>query len=697
MRYPDTATSDQVDDYHGVKVPDPYRWLEDTGSAQTRDWITAQQTLTDEWLRHVPTRDALRERLRQLWDHPRRGAPGRRGERWFQLRNSGLQAQDVLWTMPSPDADGEVLIDPNTWSDDGTAALTGLAFSLDGQWLAYARSDQGSDWMTWRVRRVGDASDQPDVVEWSKFSGAAWAPDASGFYYGAYDPPTEGQAYQEVNRNQRLCFHRLGEPQAADIVIYQRPDEPEWGFGPSVSEDGHWLIVTVWQGTDPRTRIYLTDLQGDGRMRPLLDAYDAEYHVIGTIDRRLYVLTDRDAPNRRVVAIDIDAPDPAHWTEIVAESGDAIEFATLVGGHVFTAGLHDASHRLTAHPLGEGERQRAGGRGSPDGGDAIEIPLGEHSSLADVTGRQDDRRLYFVRTTFTKPSVVMSYDIDTRDTAEVFAPDLPSAGADLTTTQVFVDSSGGTRVPMFLVHRADVDPTAEPAPTILYGYGGYRISLTPSFKVPWLVWVERGGVLAVACLRGGGEYGKNWHDAGRLANKQNVFDDAIACAQWLIDQGWTTTPQLAIQGGSNGGLLVGACLTQRPDLFGAAIAEVGVFDMLRFHHFTIGWAWISDYGDPDDPDAFATLYAYSPLHNIRQGTAYPATLLVTGDHDDRVVPGHSFKFAATLQAHHAGDAPVLLRVETSTGHGAGKPTAKLIDERADVLAFCEGVLRRQGD
>jgi prolyl oligopeptidase len=409
--------------------------------------------------------------------------------------------------------------------------------------------------------------------------------------------------------------------------------------------------------------------------------------VIGTIDRRLYVLTDRDAPNRRVVAIDVDAararPDPARWTEIVAESDDAIEFATLVGGHVFTAGLHDASHRLTGHPL--------------DGGDAIEIPLGERSSLADVTGRQDDRRLHFVRTTFTQPSAVLSYDIDARETVEVFAPDLPSTGGDLRTTQVFIDSTGGTRVPLFLVHRADVDPTTGPAPTTLYGYGGFGISITPMFKVPWLVWVERGGVLAVACLRGGGEYGKRWHDAGRFANKQNVFDDAIACAQWLIDEGWTTPSQLAIQGGSNGGLLVGACLTQRPDLFGAAIAEVGVFDMLRFHRFTIGWAWTSDFGDPDDPDAFATLHAYSPLHNIRHGVSYPATLLVTGDHDDRVVPGHSFKFAAALQAHQAGDAPILLRVETSTGHGAGKPTAKLIDERADVLAFCDGVLRRQGD
>jgi prolyl oligopeptidase len=699
MRYPQTATVDQVDDYHGTKVSDPYRWLEDSDAPRTRDWIVAQQALTEDWLRHVSTRSALRQRLTQLWDHPRRGAPWRREDRWFQLRNSGLQAQDVLWTMPAPDAEGRVLLDPNTWSDDGTAALSGLTVSRDGRWLAFAQSDRGSDWMTWRVRCIDEDEDRSDVVEWSKFSGAAWAPDASGFYYGAYDPPAEGKAYQQVNRDQRLCFHRLGDPQTADTVVYERPDQPDWGFSPIVSEDGRWLIVTVWLGTDPRTRIHIADLQGDGRVRPLLDDFDAEYHVVGAIDRRLYVLTDRDAPNRRVVAVDVDDPQSAGWSEVVGESDDAIELATLVGGHVFTARLHDASHRLSAHPL--------------DGAAAIDIPLGEYSSLADVSGRQADRQLHFVRTTFTSPSSVMGYDIDTGVTTELFAPQLgvrasasePVGGdlgarasaSELRTTQVFVDSADGTRVPLFLVHRADVEPSAGPSPTILYGYGGFGISLTPAFRVPWLVWVERGGVVAVANLRGGGEYGKRWHDAGRLGEKQHVFDDAIACAQWLVEAGWTTTPQLAIQGGSNGGLLVGACVTQRPDLFGAAVIEVGVLDMLRFHRFTIGWAWKSDYGDPDDPDDFENLHAYSPLHRIRPGTSYPATLLVTGDHDDRVVPGHSFKFAAMLQAQQAGPAPILLRVETSAGHGAGKPTSKLIDERADVLAFCEGVLRQRGE
>jgi prolyl oligopeptidase len=676
--YPPTPTVDQVDHMHGTEVADPYRWLEDVDADDTREWVLAQQAVTQRWLSGSGVRDEIRDRLRELWDHPRRGAPWRRGDRWFQLRNTGLQAQQVLWTMPAPDAEGDVVLDPNTWSDDGTAALSGLAVSHDGLWLAYARSDRGSDWMTWRVRNLDEPDDRSDVVAWSKFSGAAWAPDGSGFWYGAYEPPPPGQAYQEVNRGQRLCFHRVGTDQADDTVVYARADQPEWGYRPAVSEDGRWLLVTVSHGTDPRTRLYVADLIGDHRrarrspsterlvepgsaeVRPLLDAFDAEYDCIGAVDRTLYVLTDRDAPSRRVVAIDVDRPDPGDWTEVVATGDDTIEFAGLIGGRLVTVRLHHASHRLDVWDLD----------GTPRGA----IDLGGLGSLAGLTGRQDDPVAHIAWTTFTRPTVVFSHDLETGRTSEVFAPRIPGLRQDLVTTQVFVPSTHGARVPMFLVHRADVGPArdagggggpkdgtadagGDPAPTILYGYGGFGISLTPAFSVSRTVWVERGGVLAVANLRGGGEYGSTWHDAGRLEHKQQVFDDAIACA-------------------------------------GAAVAEVGVLDMLRFHRFTIGWAWISDYGDPDDPEQFATLHAYSPLHRIRPGIAYPATMIVTGDHDDRVVPGHSFKFAAALQAAQAGDAPVLLRVETSAGHGAGKPTGKLIDERADVLAFCEDVLAR---
>lgn len=681
--YPPTRRDDVVEDLHGIPVADPYRWLEDVDADDTRAWVLAQRDLTQGWLAGSAVRDAIRNRLRELWDHPRRGAPWRRGDRWFQLRNSGLQAQQVLWTMPAPDAEGEVLLDPNTWSEDGTAALSGLAVSDDGRWLAYARSDRGSDWMTWRVRDLDEDGDRPDVVAWSKFSGAAWAPDGSGFWYGAYEPPPPGQAYQEVNRGQRLCFHRVGTDQADDVVVYAREDQPEWGYRPSVSEDGRWLLVTVSHGTDPRTRLYVADLAGDGDVRPLLDDFDAEYDCIGTVGRTLYVLTDRDAPDRRVVAIDADHPDPGDWTEVVAEGDDTIEFAGLVGGRLVTVRLHHASHRLDVWDLD----------GTPRG----RIDLGELGSLAGLAGRQDDPLLHIGWTTFTRPTTVFAHDLDTGGTTEVFAARPAGLREDLVTTQVFVDRADGTRVPMFLVHRADVTPEHGTAPTILYGYGGFGISLTPAFSVSRAVWVERGGVSAVANLRGGGEYGSTWHDAGRLEHKQQVFDDAIACARWLVDAGWTTRDQLGIQGGSNGGLLVGACITQHPELFACAVPEVGVLDMLRFHRFTIGWAWISDYGDPDDAEQFATLYAYSPLHHIRPGTAYPATMIVTGDHDDRVVPGHSFKFAAALQAAQAGEAPVLLRVETSAGHGAGKPTGKLIDERADVLAFCEDVLVHRED
>lgn len=704
LSYPPTSTVDQTDDYHGTAVVDPYRWLEDTDAPATRSWIAAQQRLTTQWLASSPSRDVIRARLTQLWDHPRRGAPWRRGARWFQLRNSGLQDQQVLWTMSTAEADGVVLLDPNTWSDDGTAALAALAVSADGEWLAYARSDQGSDWMTWRVRKVDEDLERPDIVEWSKFAGAAWAPDGSGFYYCAYDPPEEGRAYQDVNRDQRLCFHRVGEAQASDAIVYARPDQPEWGFSPWVSDDGHWLVIAVSHGTDPRNRLYVADLSDTGtpvgREQPveivaLLDAFDAEYECIGTVDRTLLVLTDHDAPTRRVIAVDVDRPDPDAWTEIVPAGDDTIEHAAVIGGRIVLSRLHHASHRLSVHGL--------------DGTALGEIAVGEHGSLAGLSGLPDDPQLYFGWTTFTRPTRVLSHHLDTGQTAEVFAPRLAAQpdrargtgrlrtrevpeqpDTDLVTTQVFVEGTDGARIPMFLVHRTDV---TLPAPSILYGYGGFGISLTPAFSVSRRVWVERGGVFAVANLRGGGEYGTAWHDGGRLANKQQVFDDAITCAEWLVDNGWTTHRQLAIQGGSNGGLLVGACITQRPDVFGAAVAEVGVFDMLRFHRFTIGWAWTSDYGSPDDAEQFATLRAYSPLHRVEVDTSYPATLIVTGDHDDRVVPGHSFKFAATLQVAQAGPAPILLRVETSAGHGAGKPTAKLIDERADVLAFCDDVLR----
>ena len=675
LHYPTARSAEVVDDYHGTKVSDPYRWLEEADAAETREWIVAQNALTDSWLAEVGNREAIRTRLAELTDHPRAGAPWHRGGRWFVLRNTGLQDQDVLWTMDAADAQGSVLLDPNTLSDDGTVALTGVAVSDDGTLLAYATSASGSDWMTWRVRDVERGEDLPDVVEWSKFSTAAWAPDNSGFWYAGYDAPAAEHAYEQVNRDQRLHFHRLGDD-ADDAVVYERPDEPEWGFDPHVTHDGRYLILHVWHGTQPTNRAYYLDLQRpDQGVVKLLDAADAAYDFVGSDGSVLLFRTDLDAPRSRVIAVDIEQPERAHWREVIAEGDDALERMHYIGGRLLGVYLHHAHHRLQWFDR--------------DGRPLDEIGLPTVGAVDEITGRQDDRSWCFSFQTFTEPLRTFCYDLDTATTTPLHDAGLDLA--ELVTEQLFVEHDG-VRTPVFLVHRPDVTPDGA-RPVWLYGYGGFNVPITPICKKEWLVWAELGGVLAVATLRGGGEYGQGWHDDGRLANKQHVFDDAIAVGEWLSrgDAGngrsWTRPDRLAIHGRSNGGLLAGACLTQRPDLWGAAVPEVGVLDMLRFHRFTIGWGWASDYGTADDAEQFAWLHAYSPLHNLRPGTTYPATLITTGDHDDRVVPGHSFKFAAAMQAAQGGEAPVLLRVELSAGHGVGKPTSLLVAERADVVAF----------
>lgn len=690
VRYPATRRDEQVDDYHGTVVGDPYRWLEDTDSAETRGWIAAQNEMTHAWLGQIEQRDAIRRRLTELWDHPRRGAPWRRGARWFQMRNTGLQNQDVLWTMEGPGDEGRVLLDPNQLSPDGSVALTAAAVSRDGSWLAYATSEAGSDWMTWRVRPTGDGEVLDDTLQWSKFSGAAWAPDGSGFLYARYDEPAPGEALAAANRNQRLWFHRPGTPQDADVLVYERPDEPEWGFDPHVTEDGRYLILHVWHGTDHRNRVFCADLTRPNADQPaafgadsalevteLLPDFDAGYHFVGNVGPVCFFRTDLDAPRGRLIAIDLRDPGREHRREIIGESEAMLEQVHLFGGRLIAVYLDDVKHRLQRFTL--------------DGRDEGTIALPGIGSVEELSGKPGDRHFFFTFATFIAPSAVCRHNLDDGQTTYLSPPGLDLDPSRFETEQVFVESTDGARVPMFLVRRADLPRPGGQAPaevpTLLYGYGGFNISLTPMFRVWWLVWLELGGQLAVANLRGGSEYGEEWHAAGRGERKQQVFDDAIACAEALIDAGWTTPPKLAITGGSNGGLLAGACLTQRPDLFGACVPEVGVLDMLRFHRFTIGWAWVSEYGSADDPEEFKTLLAYSPLHNLWPRTAYPATLVVTGDHDDRVVPGHSFKFAAALQAAQGGDAPVLIRIQTDTGHGAGKPTSVSIAERADVLAF----------
>jgi prolyl oligopeptidase len=679
--YPHTPTVDQVDDFHGTAVPDPYRWLEDSDAPATRDWIAAQNKLTFAFLEQIPERAQIRSRLTALWDYPKRWAPLKRGTRYFQLRNAGLQNQSMLYVMEDSADDGRVLLDPNTLSPDGTTALSNWSISDDGSWLAYATSAAGSDWMTWRVRSVETGEDLPDIIQWSKFSGAAWHHDGSGFYYARYAAPAPGQDYTGANYFQKLYFHRLGQPQADDVLVYERPDQKEWGFDPTVSEDGRYLILHVWQGTDERNRVFYADLAGEGAVIELVGELEAAYHFVGNDGPLFYFTTDLGAPRGRLIAMDTAQPGVR---TVIPESTDTLSQAIMAHDEFVVLYLHDAAMRIE--------------RFSRAGAALGEIPLPTLGAVPttgnflNFTAQRSDNELFYGFSSFLYPITIFRYDFQRAASEVLFAPPLDFDAGDFVTRQVFVASQDGTQVPMFLTHRRDL-ALDRANPTLLYGYGGFNIALAPEFSVERLVWLEMGGVLAWANLRGGGEYGEAWHKAGMLANKQQVFDDFIACVEYLIAHKVTSTPKLAIMGRSNGGLLVGATMTQRPELFGAAVPVVGVLDMLRFHRFTIGWAWVSDYGCADDPEGFQVLHAYSPLHNARPGLSYPATLVVTGDHDDRVVPGHSFKFAAALQAAQAGEAPVLIRVQARAGHGLGKPTAILIDEAADIWAFLRETLR----
>jgi prolyl oligopeptidase len=674
IRYPDTRKADQVDDYFGRTVADPYRWLEDDNSAETAAWVEAQNKVTFDYLAKIPARETLRARLTTLWNFERYGVPSREGDYYLFSRNDGLQNQSVVYRTRTLDATPEVLIDPNALSADGTVALADTAFTDDGKLMAYALARSGSDWHEWRVRDVATGKDLPDEVRWSKFSNAAWLKDGSGFYYGRFDEPQKGQELQGVNQNHKIFFHKLGTPQSADTRVYQRPDHPTWGFNPVVTDDGRYLLVYQSEGTENKNRIFVQDLATPGAgLKPFLDAFDASYSVVGNDGATFYVVTDHGAPRNKLVAISLDKPEAAAWKTLVAEgpNRDVLDAASMIGDRFVLTWLIDARHTLRTYALG-GAFER-------------EVALPTLGTVSFSSHRRDKEGFYSF-TSYTYPSTVYRYD-PASGTSRVFRQlKLAFTPSDYETTQVFYTSKDGTKVPMFVTGRKGFARDGK-APTYLYGYGGFNISLTPTFSVSMLAWLEQGGLYAVPSLRGGGEYGKAWHDAGRLANKQNVFDDFIAAAEYLIKEKYTSTPRLAIAGGSNGGLLVGACMVQRPDLFGAALPAVGVLDMLRFHRFTIGWAWKSDYGSSETKEGFETLIKYSPLQNLKPGTKYPATLVTTGDHDDRVVPAHSFKFAAALQAAQGGPAPVMIRIETKAGHGAGKPTSKQIEERADTLAF----------
>ena len=669
--YPDARRVDTVDDYHGTEVADPYRWMEDPDSAETQAWVRAQNVISQAWLAAVPEREAIRERLSSLWNYERYGTPWKRGSRYFFSKNDGLQNQSVMYVAESLDAEPRVLIDPNTFSEDGTVSLSGMSISEDGRYLAYALADGGSDWTTWYVRDIDTGKDLDDKLEWVKFSGAAWSHDNRGFFYSRYPEPTT--KLEGVNRDQKVYYHTLGTPQSQDALIYERPDQPEWGFGSSVTEDGELVVLSVWHGTARKNRIYYRPVAGaEASFVQLLDDFDAGYNLIGKQGNWLFFRTDLDAPRHRVIAIDLNAPAREHWREIVPEASETLQQASMVGGRLVCRYLEDARTSVRMYET--------------DGTSAGTIRLPGLGTASGFGGRADDPETFFTFSDYTQPTAIYRYDVRTGESSLHRAPKVDFASNDYVTRQVFYTSKDGTRIPMFLTHKRNIRRDGE-RPTLLYGYGGFDISLTPGFNVARAVWLEMGGVYAVANLRGGGEYGREWHEAGTKERKQNVFDDFIAAAEWLVENDYTAPERLGIMGRSNGGLLVGACITQRPDLFGAALPGVGVLDMLRYHKFTIGWAWASDYGTSDTPEEFASLIEYSPVHNVTPGTAYPPTLVTTGDHDDRVVPMHSFKFTAALQNAQAGSNPILARIETRAGHGAGKPTAMRIDEATDELAF----------
>ncbi len=677
--YPATRTTNQVDIYHGVAVADPYRWLEDDNSPETKAWVEAENKVTFAFLGKIPQREAIKQRLTKLWNYERYGVPFKEGGRYFFSKNDGLQNQSVIYTLPSLNAKPALLLDPNTLSADGTVALAGLAISHDGKLMAYGLSASGSDWQEWKVRDVRTGKDLSDDVKWVKFSGASWTKDNRGFFYSRFDEPNEASKMTKINEFQKLYYHRLGTPQSRDKLVYHRPDHKGWGFYGQVTDDGHYLIITITQGTDPRTRVYYQDLtQPDAQIVELLKDFDADYSFVDNDGPVFWFRTDLDAPRGRVIAIDITQPERANWREIIPQAGETLESASTLNNSFVCTYLKDAHSRVKVFAL--------------DGKWLREIELPGIGSVDGFGGKREDTETFYSFTGFTVPGTIYRYDLTTGRSSVFRAPTVDFNPADYETKQIFYTSKDGTRVPMFITHKQGIKLDGN-NPTLLYGYGGFDISLTPAFSVSSLVWMEMGGVYAVPNIRGGGEYGEDWHRAGMKLHKQRVFDDFIAAAEWLVANHYTSPTKLAIMGGSNGGLLVGACETQRPDLFAACVPAVGVMDMLRFNKFTIGWAWMSEYGSPENPDEFKAIYAYSPLQNIRPGTKYPATLITTADHDDRVVPAHSFKFAATMQAAQAGTAPILIRIDTKAGHGAGKPTSKLIDEVTDRWAFLVKELR----
>lgn len=672
LTYPGARREAVVDTYHGVEVADPYQWLEDADSAETQAWVARQNDLTERFLARTGARQRIRARLESLMNYPRYSSPSKQGGRYFFWKNDGLQNQSVLYVQEDLGGDSKVVINPNLLSADGTVAVTSTALSWDGAWLAYGLSRSGSDEQEVRIRDIDSGKDRDEVLQWCRFTTIAWHHDGSGFFYSRYPDPNTVAAEDRMNYN-RVYWHRLGTPQSDDVLVYERPDNKELSFAPVVTEDGKYLVLYMHHGTDPRNRVYYRPIESDGPFVELLDEADAEYDFLGNDGPIFYFLTDLDASRGRIIAIDTEQPAQAKWKTLIAESDDVLDYAGLIDNHFVTAYMHDVHHLLKVFSI--------------DGRHVHDIDLPSLGTIAGLSGKEDDPEMFFTFTSFLYPSTSFRYDFRSNTVRILHQPEIDFDLSKYETKQVFCTSRDGTRVPVFLTHRKDLKRDGN-NPTLLYGYGGFNINIKPTFSTSTLAWLEAGGIYAQANMRGGSEYGESWHRAGMLEKKQNVFDDFIAAAEWLIENDYTRPQKLAIRGGSNGGLLVAACMLQRPDLYGAVICQVPVIDMLRYHKFTVGRYWIPEYGNAEaSKKEFDFLYAYSPLHNVKAGVSYPPILITSADTDDRVVPLHSKKFAATLQEKAAGNNPILLRVETKAGHGGGKPVTKAIEEQADIYAF----------
>ena len=674
--YPETRRVDQIDTYHGIEVQDPYRWLEEDArnSQDVTEWIEAENDLTREYFSAIPQRKKIADRLTELWNYERYSVPSQTAGKYFFRKNDGLQDQSLLYVAYSYADAGRVLIDPNTWSEDGTVSLGATKVSDDGRYLAYCRRDAGSDWSTVYVLEIESGRQTSDQLLWARWGNIVWNAESSGFYYTRYAEPEKGKQYQAQTINPMIYFHRLGTVQAEDELVYRRPDHPTWSFWLEQTDDDRYLVLSISRSTDPQNQVWFraADAPLDSNWNPLVDDFDNQFWCLGNVDDRLYFFTDYQAPTKRVVAMDVNRPGRQHLTEIVPSSAATLVGVALLANKIVANYMKDVVSQVQTFSL----------QGAPLG----EIKLPGIGSADGFVGRQTDTETFFLFTSYITPTSIYHYDLSSGRTKQIRAPRIDFESSQYESKQDFFNSKDGTKVPIIVTHRRGLHRDGQ-RPTLLYGYGGFNIPLKPSFSVEYANWMEMGGVVAVPNLRGGGEYGEQWHQAGKNLNKQNVFDDFIAAANWLIDKKYTSSEKLAIRGGSNGGLLVGAVMTQRPELFAACLPAVGVMDMLRYQEFTAGHFWRDEFGTVDDPDEFQVLLAYSPYHNIRPGTKYPATMITTADTDDRVVPMHSFKFGAALQAAQAGPAPILLRIETRAGHGAGTPISKRIDQAADRWAF----------